>query len=107
MFIPVLVPVHQCNNSYVLLLVGNIFGEDGIELLRESLEAKGLIDALGSLSDDEGLESDEEEEEEEGEGGESGGEGDQSREKELLEESPIPKTDDRTPEQKTVSGPNN
>ena len=86
------------------MLVGNIFGEDGIELLRESLEAKGLIDALGSLSDDEGLESDEEEEEE-GEGGESGGEADQSREEELLEESPIPKTDDRTPQQKTVSRP--
>ena len=93
------------------MLVGNIFGEDGIELLRESLEAKGLIDALGSLSDDEGLESEEEEEEEEeegeGEGGESGGEADQSREEELLEESPVPKTDDRTPQQKTVSRPNN
>ena len=90
------------------MLVGNIFGEDGIELLRESLEAKGLIDALGSLSDDEGLESEEEEEEEgEGEGGKSGGEADQSREEELLEEFPVPKTDDRTPQQKTVSRPNN
>ena len=90
------------------MLVGNIFGEDGIELLRESLEAKGLIDALGSLSDDEGVESDEEgeEEEEEGEGGESGGEPDQSREQEPLEmESPIPKTDDRPPQQTTVSRP--
>ena len=96
-----------------MLVIGNIFGEDGIELLRESLEAKGLIDALGSLSDDEGLESDEEEEEEEegegeGEGGESGGEADQSREEKLLEEeeeSPVPKTDDRAPQQKTVSRP--
>ena len=95
-----------------MLVIGNIFGEDGIELLRESLEAKGLIDALGSLSDDEGLESDEEEEEEEGEGegegGESGGEADQSREENLLEkeeESPVPKTDDRVPQQKTVSRP--
>ena len=73
------------------------------------MEAKGLIDALGSLSDDEGLESDdeEEEEEEEGEGGESGGEADQSREEKLLEEeeSPVPKTDDRVPQQKTVSRP--
>lgn len=29
--------------------------EGGIELLRESLEAKGHLDALGSLSEDEGL----------------------------------------------------
>ena len=72
--------------------------------MRESLEAKGLIDALGSLSDDEGVENDSEEEEE-GEDGESGtGEADQSRDKELLEEeSPIPKTDDRAPQQQTVS----
>ena len=49
---------------------GNAFGEDGIELLRESLEAKGLIDHLGSLSDDEELDSEEEEEEEEEEGAE-------------------------------------
>ena len=49
---------------------GNCLGEDGIELLREVLEAKGCIDALGSLSDDEGLESDEEEEEGGGESGE-------------------------------------
>ncbi len=91
-----------------MFIIGNIFGEDGIELLRESLEAKGIIDALGSLSDDEGLESDEEEEEEEeGEGGESGGEADQSKEENMLEEeeSPVPKTDDRVPQQKTVSRP--
>ena len=95
----------------MLLLLGNTFGEDGIELLRESLEAKGLIDALGSFSDDEGVsdgEEEEEEEEEEGEGeGEGGqdskGEADQNREEELSEESPIPKTDDRAPQQKTVS----
>ena len=56
----------------ILLLfeTGNAFGEEGIELLRESLEAKGLIDILGTLSDDEGGESEEEEEEEgESEGG--------------------------------------
>ncbi len=45
--------------------LGNHFGEEGIELLRESIEAKGLVDALGSLSDDEGIDS---EEEGEGEG---------------------------------------
>ena len=49
--------------------IGNVFGEEGIELLRESLEAKGLVDLLGSLSDDEGGESEEEEEEEEEEEG--------------------------------------
>ena len=94
----------MCN--YLLTLVGNAFGEDGIELLRESLEAKGLVDALGSLSDDEGVESDEEGEGEGGESGEdvSGGDADQSKE-ELSEESPIPKTDDRAPQQKTVSRP--
>ena len=78
--------------------VGNTFGEEGIELLRESLEAKGLVDFLGSLSDDEGLESEEEEEEEEEEGeGESEGageEGDLSREEEPL---PAPKTDNGSP----------
>lgn len=46
-------------------MTGNAFGEDGIELLRGSLEAKGHLDALGTLSDDEGLEEDDEEEEEE------------------------------------------
>lgn len=38
--------------------IGNIFGEDGIETIRELLEVKGHLDALGSLSDDEGVESD-------------------------------------------------
>ena len=48
--------------------LGNDFGEEGIDLLRESLEAKGCLDVLGSLSDDEGIEGEgEEEEEEEGE----------------------------------------
>ena len=42
---------------------GNSFGENGIELLRGSLEAKGLTDALGTLSDDEGSEDEEEGEE--------------------------------------------
>ena len=37
---------------------GNMFGEDGIETIRELLEVKGRLDALGSLSDDEGVESD-------------------------------------------------
>jgi hypothetical protein len=46
---------------------GNAFGEDGIELLRGSLEAKGQLEVLGSLSDDEGLEEEEDEEEEENE----------------------------------------
>ena len=44
---------------------GNCFGEEGIELLRGSLEAKGHIEALGSLSDDEDVEHEDEEEEEE------------------------------------------
>ena len=43
--------------------IGNNFGRDGIELLKESLEAKELLDALQSLSDDEGLTEDEDEEE--------------------------------------------
>ena len=38
-------------------MIGNCLGENGIELLRESLEAKGRLDALGSLSEDEGVES--------------------------------------------------
>lgn len=37
---------------------GNCFGEEGIELLRGSLEAKGHMEVLGSLSDDEGLDND-------------------------------------------------
>ena len=52
-----------------VLYLGNCFGTGGIELLRESLEAKGCLEALGSLSDDEG--SDEEEEEGESEGEEA------------------------------------
>ncbi len=46
------------------LAPGNCFGEEGIELLRGSLEAKGHIEALGSLSDDEEVEHDGEDEEE-------------------------------------------
>ena len=56
---------------------GNCLGEDGIELLRQLLEAKGCIDALGSLSDDELLES-----EEEGEGGGESGEEEEEGEEE-------------------------
>ena len=47
--------------------------------MRESLEAKGLLDYLGSLSDDEGVESEEEDGEEE-EGNVSTGERTQVRE---------------------------
>ena len=72
--------------------------------MRESLEAKGLVDLLGSLSDDEGGESEEEEEEEgteeeqeESEGGKDsvvgGEESDLSREEPL----PVPKTDTISP----------
>lgn len=39
---------------------GNCFGETGVELVRESLEAKGHAEVLGSLSDDEGSGTDEE-----------------------------------------------
>ena len=62
----------------LLLVTGNAFGEEGVELLRESLEAKGLLDMLGSLSDDEGLESDGEE----GEGESDGGDDSLAREEE-------------------------
>ena len=56
---------------------GNCLGEAGVEALRESLEAKGMLEYLGSLSDDEGTDSegegeDQEEEEEEREEGEDG-----------------------------------
>lgn len=102
-------------HSTHLFSTGNAFGEEGIELLRESLEAKGLVDLLGSLSDDEGGESEEEEEEgeeeagveeeqEEHEGGkdsvEGGEESDLSREEPL----PVPKTDIISPkiEQNTM-----
>ena len=53
--------------AFTLPSSGNCVGEEGIERLRESLEAKGKLDTLGSLSDDEGAGSEEEEEEEEGE----------------------------------------
>ena len=84
---------------------GNAFGEDGIELLRESLEAKGLIDHLGSLSDDEELDTEEEEEEEEGaekegeegekveEGSESGGGGGGGEKDSTIEEEEEVKAD--------------
>lgn len=53
------------------MCTGNGFGEEGIELLRGSLEAKGHLDALGSLSADEGDEEEEEEEERKDEDGDS------------------------------------
>jgi len=40
--------------------IGNFIGEVDIELLRQSLEAKGHADVLGSLSDDEGEGDDDE-----------------------------------------------
>ena len=57
------------------LVSGNCLGEAGVEALRESLEAKGMLEYLGSLSDDEGTDGegegeDQEEEEEEREEGE-------------------------------------
>ena len=85
------------------VLAGNVFGKDGIELLKESLDAKGLVDALGSLSDDEGGDSDEEEgdEEEGGSGEDSTGEGNLSREGDLSREEPPqkvpPEGDDGSP----------
>ena len=45
-------------------MIGNSFGEDGISLIKASLEAKGLIDALESLSEDEGLEDEDSDREE-------------------------------------------
>lgn len=70
-------------------LNGNCLGEYGIELLMESLEAKGRLDALGSLSEDEGAES----EDEEGEEGEDA-DGDRSTGSQAQES--------RVPERETV-----
>lgn len=70
-------------------MVGNCLGEYGIELLMESLEAKGRLDALGSLSEDEGAES----EDEEGEEGEDA-DGDRSTGSQAQES--------RVPERETV-----
>ena len=105
------------------LSVGNAFGEEGIELLRESLEAKGLVDLLGSLSDDEGGESEEEEDEEqeeeeeeegaeeehgESEGGKDSVVGREESDLRSEEPLPIPKTDTVSPkieQNMTVSKP--
>ena len=46
-------------------MLGNAFGEAGVERIREMMEAGGKEEALQSLSDDEGDEDEEEEEEEE------------------------------------------
>ncbi|XP_022086163.1 ran GTPase-activating protein 1-like [Acanthaster planci] len=72
----------------VLELNGNIFGEEGVELIRGVLEARGQLDALGSLSDDEGDDSDyedvdEDEDTEEAEEGEEEEEGEVSTDPEL------------------------
>lgn len=56
------------NNKQELKLLnlnGNMFGETGIEIIKETMESKGQLDILGSLSDDEG-EEDENEDEDEG-----------------------------------------
>ena len=53
------------------LFLGNMFGETGIEIIKETMESKGQLDILGSLSDDEGEEDeDENENEDEDEGSE-------------------------------------
>ena len=78
---------------YIIMNIGNCFGEDGIELLRGSLAAKGHEDVLGSLSDDEGLEDeDEEEEEEEEERGDSGEILEQSKEADVSHDSSATET---------------
>ena len=50
---------------------GNAIGEDGIEEVKGWLESNGRLDALGSLSDDEGEVDDDEEGDEELGGGDS------------------------------------
>ena len=55
----------------LLLFLGNMFGETGIEIIKETMESKGQLDILGSLSDDEGEEDENEDEnEDEDEGSE-------------------------------------
>ena len=63
---------HALFNYYInvlLLFLGNMFGEAGIEIIKETMESKGQLDILGSLSDDEG-EGEEEDDEDEDEGSE-------------------------------------
>ncbi|XP_071493304.1 ran GTPase-activating protein 1-like [Diadema antillarum] len=48
----------------LLDLNGNSFGEEGIELIQSIMESNNHIDALGSLSDDEGSDDDDSEDEE-------------------------------------------
>lgn len=66
---------------------GNNFGE-AIDMLKESLEAKNLLEALGSFSDDEGLLSAEDSEED----GESEGDIDQIPFTKETVSSPLKKT---------------
>ncbi|XP_064404921.1 ran GTPase-activating protein 1-like isoform X2 [Halichondria panicea] len=47
-------------------LNGNCFGAESIEMLKESLEAKNLLDALGSFSEDEGDDDDDEGDDDDG-----------------------------------------
>ena len=76
---------------FVIPNAGNIFGEDGIELLRGAMAAKGHEDVLGSMSDDELLAEEDEEEEEEEE--EERGDGDESKGADGVEEKSVTATE--------------
>jgi len=74
--------------------IGNCIGETNIELLRQSLEAKGHRDVLGSLSDDEGEGDDEDDgggsdEDEEDGGGSDEDKEDYDKETRPSEELPV------------------
>ncbi len=53
------------NNLYSVftpIIIGNCFGDEGIDLIRDTMNAKGHSDeVLGSFSDDEGNSEDEDE----------------------------------------------
>ena len=49
------------------IIIGNVFGEDGIDELKSVLERQSQLDILGSLSDDEEEDEDEEEEDDDDE----------------------------------------
>lgn len=63
---------------------GNQFGEEGIKTITQLMEGIGLVEVVGSFSDDEGDEDEEEEEEGEAESGEDQ-EGDVSAEDKKLQ----------------------
>ena len=67
----------QRDVSFCFLIAGNAIGEDGIEEVKGWLVSNGHLDALGSLSDDEGEADDDEEEDEGLGGGESDGDEDE------------------------------